>query len=425
MKAAFICVVILRLAFGSLAELSCPKTPLKTSEEHCPASMPGMCRDDQEETECKDERSTLLDSWDDMICKYEENDWNDCLSSLSLSGGPTNVHYTSDSVDPKAKYYNASCTSQSTQKEAFTTQIFIGMPKGSEYMHPDCELSAFGTVSDQEWEFSALNNLSDCCFMYTPKMYSTAKLSLIPGLSEQLHCCCKVRLDAYVIWGELAFLGVPRSSTGEKTTLHYFPQILLQRNKIGRLWWNVNSYCHQKPVYAPGSGSDDVAIGLRTYMENSAVNVCQALAMARKDLSLIFEFRFGVTLVVAVNQYCYKGGDLNKWCISQLPECIQKDPHVSKSLASTQVFYSRTVHLDGYNVTSLDPGNAEYKPMESDHMECLRKFATDKNRLDIMANGIGDVVSRQHSKIEKKTDHLDPLTPNWWDSTMCPTTTSE
>ena len=183
-------------------------------------------------------------------------------------------------------------------------------------------------------------------------------------------------------------------------------------HKIGRFSWPPISSCAEKTVYSIDDGIN-TSLGLKAVLDSSSLNLSQVLAWAKEDLELIYWFRFGFTLVVAVNQYCYKGPDLHKICVeSYLGGCIQNNPQVVTTLAATQVFYTRTVGLDGTNVTAPDPGYLNYQEVEECHLACLRQYATNESDL-IPAGQNVDLDHFPWCKERVDVQHLGPLSPHW------------
>ena len=323
-----------------------------------------------------------------MLCVHTFT--QECLP-LELIGGADKADYIYNSSNPESIYDSFMCKPQ-IPKTPSETKVFLGVPEDGEEQ-------------------------SDC-LIEIPDVYVATEVYLNVGSNERQNCCCRLRLDMYLIWAEQASQGVPKLNSERNTTFHYFPVSIAYNHKIGRILWPPNSFCTEKTVYSIDNGMD-ATLGLKAVLGSSSLNLCQALARAKEDLELIYWFRFGFTVVVAVNQYCYKGHNLTNICEdSELVGCIQNNPQVVTTLAATQFFYTRTVSLDGANITALDPGYLSYQAVEECHLACLRQYATKE--CDLISAGPNiDLDHFLWCKERVDVAHLGPLSPHWWNSNKC------
>ena len=254
-----------------------------------------------------------------------------------------------------------------------------------------------------------------------PDVYAGAyaQMAMDPPCTSDGNCCCCLRLDYYLTWSQLRVFGYNSRWNGNYIA-----------DWISNYFTDPKRICHGKwddetCSYTKLSSSCTTASGHAKF-DNANFDVRHALdraANAGFDLishNLVMEF--SVTVVVALNQYCYKLKDAATNChyTTPLKDCVYGTPQVVSTLGAGQVSYRQPfLVVHGSNPRPL-PGQAIVCHREidqGDDMRCLERLAENASGVCTIADfSLNDSLSCLRCTRAATMQYLDP---NYFTSDRC------
>lgn len=191
-----------------------------------------------------------------------------------------------------------------------------------------------------------ITDLGDGYLFELPDIYAGAhaQIATNPPYTSDTNCCCCLRLDYFLTWSQLRVFGHNSRKNGSYMADWISEYFTTPKRICHGQWDHVNcSYTvlHNTCTIAGGNAKFgnahfDVSLAL-----DRAARA--GFPIAKQDLRM----EFSVTVVVALNQYCYKirnpvancqyRGDLN--------DCVYDSPQVVNTLAAGQTSYRQTFYV--------------------------------------------------------------------------------
>ena len=257
------------------------------------------------------------------------------------------------------------------------------------------------------------------CQVQVPSLYTGAQVFFTVSEEEPNQCCCYHRLDNYLTSGFIRLFGT--NSDNIKVTYNLDHNYLWQQNHLGRIWFDVN----QAFYYALATSSPPPYnlqwVAMKGLKLHGTFDIGVNLVNRQKPgaLNKLYNFQIGVSIVTAVNLYCFEGHgavNLSMYCVK--PD-MRSNPQVVKTVASIETFFSQEGRLDessgqpGFIVEKRQPVQ---RSLPAGYNDCLRQVAGDCSALFDVSDKLDyDHLNHDPERVETNTS-WSPAPPSWWRS---------
>ena len=219
--------------------------------------------------------------------------------------------------------------------------------------------------------------------MQLPNIYAGAyaNIAMNRPQAQDTTCCCCVSLDYYLTWSQMRAYG-NKTGSGDSHLADWVNYNTVSfKNSIGHGRWN-NLECFFSKV------SDSSTVGGGNAMfGNNNFNVTYAVDKVKKagfSMQNVVTIEFLVTVVVALNEYCYKVNGTTADCNyhgGNLRYCVHMKPQVVRTLVAGQASYSQIIYVINGEPSGFGLGTPHYRMInQEDDIACLEMFAGDHDK---------------------------------------------
>lgn len=253
--------------------------------------------------------------------------------------------------------------------------------------------------------------------MKLPNIYTGAYayITMNHPHTQDVNCCCCLRLDYYLTWSQMRVYG-NNSRRGGSYIADWINNPWSFWNKIGHARWS-NADCPSTVLHENSTIASGNAI-----FETSNFDVTYAFdKVTRAGFILPLAIQFSVTVVVALSEYCYKMSNAATDCQYsgyKLRNCVYSKPQVVRTLAAGQASYRQMIHVteNGYGIGG---GLVNYQAINQENdIKCLEEFAGNGTRqftpYDNFNLNLNISVTREEESYEWQA-----LLPNYFNHTYC------
>ena len=265
------------------------------------------------------------------------------------------------------------------------------------------------------------------CSVRLPNVYAGAQVHITMNrpYPPDTYCCCCLRLDYYLTWSQLRVFGYNSQKQG-----HYIADWIMHMNNsqnssfletIGHGVWPPNTYCPSAVI----RDTSTIASG-NAMFDNADFDVDHALDMAiaaNFTRQQYIYMTFSVTVVVALNQYCYKIKNATTSCQysgEELRDCIYSSPQVVNTLAAGEASYIQPFYFPAGSSPFAGAGVLKTREIErKEDIECLEEFAGNESKLFHPVDNFNLNLHNVGAPMYNETSTWQPLEANYFTSEKC------
>ena len=259
------------------------------------------------------------------------------------------------------------------------------------------------------------------CQVQVPQLYTGAQVFFTVSEEEPNQCCCYHRLDNYLTSGFIRLFGT--NSDNINVTYNLNHNYLWQQNHLGRIWFDLNEsfyYALATSIPHPNNAQRVAMKGRKVHATFDIANGVYVVNQHKPGaLNELYNFQIGVSIVTAVNLYCFEGqGARNTSIYCDKPD-MKNNPQVVKTVASIETFFSQEGSLDessGEPGFIVKKGQPVQRSLPDGYNDCLGKIAGNCSALFGVTDRLDyDHLNHDPQKVETNTS-WSPAPPSWWKS---------
>ena len=262
------------------------------------------------------------------------------------------------------------------------------------------------------------------CHVPLPSIYVTSAVYFDPGRQEERECCCAVGLDLYLLSARHRFYG-----NSIKKHLNMIIDFILKDESeyIGTLFWSKmdRSFCSVQNV--PSASFKDQVLGIKGTKNFKGIyfdlcNISEEWIIKDPRFNQydfnISVYEFGVTVMGALNYYCYKAQSAAYSCKPRqlYSNCVLNRPqNLIRTLGATQMFHS--FRADYYH------GKPEFfvydnktQPVSPENVDCVASYCRNDTKhyhINTLLE-LGKTRDLFYPRVDPDVSQWKPLSPHFW-----------